>query len=94
MSHTRKLLEAQTNGVQKFGKSFSVLGWICLIIAAIILLVPLLFGLGFLGIYVASPFLLMAGMFIYIGKKTNKHMALYKGAASEAADILEKQLKD
>ncbi|VTP62649.1 Uncharacterised protein [Serratia rubidaea] len=65
-------MEAQTNGVQKFGKSFSVLGWICLIISAIILLVPLLFGLGFLGIYVASPFLLMAGMFIYIGKKNEQ----------------------
>ena len=44
--------------------------------------------------YVASSFLLMAGMFIYIGKKTSKHMELYKGAAAEAADILEKKLKD
>ncbi|AGB82465.1 hypothetical protein D781_2194 [Serratia sp. FGI94] len=94
MSHTRKLFESQAKGGQKFAKGFRVLGWSCLSIAVIIILVPLLFGLGPLGIYVAGPFLLMAGMFIFVGKRMSKQMDLYKGAAAEVADILEKQLKD
>lgn len=93
MSAFRKLQEQQTNTGSWVASAMKVFGWISLFIGILCAVIPFLFNFGPLGFFIAMPFLLLGGMLLFAGKLMGRQMKTFKAASSEAADIVEHQLK-